>query len=60
VILRLAFSIAVCLCILAFNAREYEVPITPGSPQKMKERLLGDWTSTDGIEKMKNRLNAKS
>jgi hypothetical protein len=57
---RLAFGIAVCLCVLAFNACEYEVPITPGPTQKVQERLLGDWTSTDGKEKMKDRLNAKS
>jgi len=55
VILRLAFSIAVCLCILAFNACEYEVPITPSPTQKVQERLLGDWTSSDGKEKMKVR-----
>jgi len=52
---RLAFGIAVCLCILAFNACEYEVPITPSPTQKVQERLLGDWTSTDGKEKMKVR-----
>ncbi len=52
---RLAFGIAVCLCILAFSACEYEVPITPSPTQKVQERLLGDWTSTDGKEKMKVR-----
>jgi hypothetical protein len=52
---RLAFGIAVCLCILALNACEYEVPITPSPTQKVQERLLGDWTSTDGKEKMKVR-----
>ena len=52
---RLGFSIAACLCILAFNACEYEVPITPSPTQKVQERLLGDWTSTDGKEKMKLR-----
>jgi hypothetical protein len=34
---------------------EYEVPITPSPTQKVQERLLGDWTSTDGKEKMKVR-----
>jgi hypothetical protein len=52
---RLGFGIAVCLCILAFSACEYEVPITPSPTQKVQERLRGDWTSTDGKEKMKVR-----
>jgi hypothetical protein len=52
---RLAFGAVVCLCILAFGACEYEVPITPSPTQKVQERLLGDWTSTDGKEKMKVR-----
>ena len=52
---RLGFCIAACVCILAFSACEYEVPITPSPTQKVQERLLGDWTSTDGKEKMKVR-----
>ena len=52
---RLGFDIAVCLRILAFSACEYEVPITPSPTQKVQEQLLGDWTSTDGKEKMKVR-----
>jgi hypothetical protein len=52
---RLGFCIAACLCILAFSACEYEVPITPNPTQKVQERLLGDWTSSDGKEKMKVR-----
>jgi hypothetical protein len=52
---KLGFRVAVCLCILAFSACEYEVPITPSPTQKVQERLLGDWTSTDGKEKMKVR-----
>jgi hypothetical protein len=52
---RLGFGIAVGLCILAFSACEYEVPITPSPTQKVQERLLGDWASTDGKEKMKVR-----
>jgi hypothetical protein len=52
---RLGFGIAVCLCILVFSACEYEVPITPSPTQKVQERLLGDWTSADGKEKMKVR-----
>jgi hypothetical protein len=52
---RLGFGIAVGLCILAFGACEYEVPITPRPTQKVQERLLGDWASTAGKEKMKVR-----
>ena len=52
---RLGFRIALCLCILAFNACEYEIPITPNPTQKVQQRLLGDWSSTDGKEKMKVR-----
>jgi hypothetical protein len=52
---RLGFGIAVCLCILAFSSCEYEVPITPSPTQKVQEQLVGDWTSTDGKEKMKVR-----
>ena len=55
VIRGLGFGIAVCLCFLAFSSCEYEVPITPSPTQKVQERLLGDWTSTDGKEKMKVR-----
>jgi hypothetical protein len=52
---RLVFGVAVCLCILAFTACEYEVPITPSPTRKVQEQLLGDWTSADGKEKMKVR-----
>jgi hypothetical protein len=52
---RLGVGIAVCLCILAFSACEYDVPITPSPTQKVQERLLGDCTSADGKEKMKVR-----
>jgi hypothetical protein len=52
---QLGLGIAVCLWILTFSACEYEVPITPSPTQKVQERLLGDWTSTDGKEKMKVR-----
>jgi hypothetical protein len=38
-----------------FSACEYEAPITPSPTQKVQKRLLGDWTSTDGKEKMKVR-----
>ena len=54
-ICRLGFGVAVCLCILAFNACEFEVPITSSPTRKVEERLLGDWSSLDGKEKMKVR-----
>ena len=52
---RVGFGVAVCLCILAFNACEFEVPITSGPTRKVEERLLGNWSSLDGKEKMKVR-----
>jgi hypothetical protein len=52
---RLGFGVAVCFCILAFSACEYDVLITPSPTQKVQERLLGDWTSGDGKENMKVR-----
>ena len=52
---RLGFGVAVCLCILAVNACEYEVPITSSPTRKVQERLLGDWVSLDGKENMKVR-----
>lgn len=48
-------GVAVCLCALAFSACQYEVPITSGPTRKVQERLLGDWTSADGKEKLKLR-----
>ena len=52
---RFGFGVAVCLCIFAFNACEFEVPITSGPTRKVEERLLGNWSSLDGKEKMKVR-----
>jgi hypothetical protein len=40
---------------LAFSGCEYEVPITSGPTRKIEARLLGDWVSKDGKEKMKVR-----
>jgi hypothetical protein len=48
-------GVAICLCIVAFVACQYEVPITSGPTRKVQERLLGDWTSADGKEQMKVR-----
>ena len=52
---RLGFGVAICLSILAFAACQYEVPITSSPTRKVEERLLGDWSSLDGKEKMKVR-----
>jgi hypothetical protein len=52
---RLGFGIAICLCILAFNACQYEVPITSSPTRKVQEQLLGNWASLDGNENMRVR-----
>ncbi len=52
---RVVFGVALCLCILAFAACEYEAPITSSPTRKVQERLLGDWVSLDGKENMKVR-----
>ena len=51
----LGFGVAVCLCILVFNACEYEVPITSSPTRKVQEQLLGNWVSLDGKENMRVR-----
>jgi hypothetical protein len=48
-------DVAICLCTLAFTACQYDVPITSGPTRNVQERLLGDWTSADGQEKLKLR-----
>src|SRR5205823_11761729 len=48
-------AVAIGLCSLAFTACQYDVPITSGPTRKVQERLLGDWTSADGREKLKLR-----
>jgi hypothetical protein len=52
---RLGFGVAICLCILAFAACEYEVPITPSPTRNVQEQLLGNWVSLDDKENMKVR-----
>jgi len=49
------FGLAICLSILAFTACQDEVPITSNPTGKVEQRLLGDWTSADGKEKLKLR-----
>ena len=48
-------GVAIALCSLAFTACQYDVPITPAPTQRVQERLLGNWTSADGKEKLKLR-----
>ena len=52
--LRVA-GVTVGLCSLALTACQYDVPITSSPTRKVQEQLLGDWTSTDGKEKLKLR-----
>jgi hypothetical protein len=56
---RSGFGIAVSLCILAFTACEYEVPITSSPTRKVQEQVLDNWISQDGKEHMRvRRLDA--
>jgi hypothetical protein len=52
---RLVSGVVVCLCILAFSACNYDVPITPSPTRKVQEQLLGNWVSLDGKEDMRVR-----
>ena len=52
---RIIFGVLVSLCILAFNACQYEVPITSSPTRKVQEQLLGNWVSLDGKENMRVR-----
>jgi hypothetical protein len=52
---RIIFGLAGCLCIVAFSACEYEVPITSSPTRKVQEQLLGNWISLDGKEDMRVR-----
>jgi hypothetical protein len=52
---RIIFGVVGCLCILAFSACNYEVPITSGPTRKVQEQLLGNWVSLDGKENMRVR-----
>jgi hypothetical protein len=52
---RIIFGVVGCLCILAFGACQYEVPITSTPTRKVQEQLLGNWISLDGKENMRVR-----
>ena len=48
-------GVAIGLCSLAFGACQYDVPITSHPTRNVQTQLLGDWTSSDGKEKLKLR-----
>ncbi|MGH9873842.1 MAG: hypothetical protein ACRD9S_15435 [Pyrinomonadaceae bacterium] len=54
---RAALGIVAIACCLSFSGCEgdYAVPITSGPTHKIDERLLGNWVSKDGTDKMKVR-----
>ena len=52
---RVVYGVVVSLCILAFSACEYEVPITSSPTRKVQEQVLGNWISQDGKEHLKVR-----
>lgn len=56
---KLALGIVAAACLLSFSGcGDFEVPITSGPTRKVDQRLLGNWVSSDGTEKMKvRRLN---
>ena len=50
---KFTLGIVTAVCCFAFSGCEYEVPITSKPTRKVDERLLGNWTSKDGKNKMK-------
>ena len=48
-------GLAISLASFALTACQYDIPITSRPTRKVQERLLGDWTSADGMEKLKLR-----
>ena len=57
---RVFLGMVVVACCLTFSGCEgdYAVPITSGPTHKIDRRLLGNWVSQDGTDKMKvRRLN---
>ena len=48
-------GLAIGLCSLVFTGCQYDIPITSPPTRKVQERLLGNWTSADGKEKLKLR-----
>ena len=52
---RLTVAFVATLCGFVLDGCDYEVPITANPTRKLDERLLGNWISKDGKEKMKVR-----
>jgi hypothetical protein len=52
---RIIFGVVVGLCILAFYACQFEVPITSSPTRKVQVQLLGNWISIDRKENMRVR-----
>lgn len=54
---KLALIAVSVFCCLSFSGCEgdYAVPITSGPTRKIDQRLLGNWVSKDGTDKMKVR-----
>jgi hypothetical protein len=54
---KLALGAVAVVCCLSFSGCEgdYAVPITSGPTRKIDQRLLGDWVSKDGTDKLKVR-----
>jgi hypothetical protein len=50
---KLTLGIIAAVCWSVLGGCVYEVPITSKPTRKVDERLLGDWTSKDGKNKMK-------
>jgi hypothetical protein len=54
---KLSLGMVVAVCCLSLSACEgdYAVPITPSPTRKVDQRLLGNWVSKDGTDKIKVR-----
>jgi len=52
---NLTVAFVATFCCIVLSGCDYEVPITSGPTRKLDERLLGNWVSKDGKEKMKVR-----
>jgi hypothetical protein len=48
-------GLGISLASFALAACQYDIPITSGPTRKIRQRLLGDWTSADGTEELKLR-----
>ena len=55
IIRKFTAGIIAVACFFSLSGCEYEVPLTAKPTRNVDEKLLGDWISTDGKEKMKVR-----